>query len=148
MATLIEYRDLDQIENISDLIVTGTFTGDSRSEFELGYDKVMGMNFLSDITSYNTIKISKVFKGDVNIGDEIEISRMSPMIKGDNWLFFLAKSNRDNSAHYCHMGDYQGRYPIPGTENTPPPYALDNGIYAPEDFRDDIYSEILEKYEF
>ena len=162
MGLLRGYNDLAELEKLSELIVIGTFVDDSRSEIELGYDKIMGTNIMSDMTSYNTMKISKVIKGDVNIGDEIEISQyyvvedgelytfsgMTPMIKGDSWLFFLAKSNRDNATHYCHMGDFQGRYPIPDTENTVLPYALDNGTYDPEDFRSDIYSEILEKYEF
>lgn len=108
------------------------------------------------------MKISKVIKGDIKAGDEIEVSqlyvvedgilssfsKMTPMIKGDSWLFFLVKSKRDNADHYEHVGDYHGRYPIPGVTNTALPYAFDNGTYVPVDFREDIYSEILEKYEF
>lgn len=52
MSSMIGYSNLEQIEESSDLIVIGTFTGDSKSEFELGYDKKMGVNIMSDLTSY------------------------------------------------------------------------------------------------
>lgn len=157
----IIYKNLENLENDSDLIVVGTFIGDAKQEEVYTYESHFEKEILSFVVSQNNIEISKVIKGDVSVGDEIVLkqlygviddqfmtdSNLTPMLKEDTWLFFLSKNN--DGAYYC-TGDNDGRYPLKNfsyrrialTDNE------DLGVYNKEDFREDIYSEILEKYDF
>lgn len=158
----LKLYDLDSLEESSDVIVEGTFVGNSDQELIYLSDEQVNNDTLMNIISYNNIEISKVIKGDVKVGDTLTIaqeyavienrfltySELTPMQEGDTWLFFLF--NNDNSGIYYCSGDSDGRYPIRNcvyskvafTENE------DLGVYDKENFNEKIYAEILDKYDF
>ena len=152
------YDDLKSLEEKSDIIIVGEFVSDAKQEeFYQDEDK----DILLSVVSTNTVRVLKVFKGDVQEGKELPVtqrygviddrflymSRLTPMLNGDSWLFFLTE--RENGTCYC-TGDNDGRYPLENfsyrrialTDNE------DLGVYDKQDFREDIYKEILEKYNF
>ena len=117
------YDDVSELAESADLIVIGEFIKDS--EQELIYDN--GGVFVS-VTSTNEIAVQKVLKGSVD-GDTLQIvqdygidrtnrlitfSDMTPMEKGDRWIFFLVYDEYRDA--YWVSGDYTGRYPVPNDE--------------------------------
>lgn len=159
------FGDLEQLEKHSDIIVVGTFNKDSEQEEIYQYDGHFEKDVLATVISTNSIEVSKVIKGDVNVGDTVPItqdygvidnqlvttSELTPMLKGDTWIFFLSENTSEiRAGKYSCTGDNDGRYPLKNfsyrrialTDNE------DLGVYNKEDFREDIYSEILEKYDF
>ena len=155
------YEDLAHLEEDSHLIVIGEFIEDDVQDADYQYDADFRKDLLINIKSTNTIRISKVFKGDVEEGDCVDIhqrygitdgrlvsfSDLTPMQKGDEWLFFLRNST-DNNGYWCACDTY-GRYPVPNVENEPMPLSdsPDLGVYSEQNFQKDIYNEILEKYD-
>lgn len=151
------YDDLKSLEEKSDLIIVGKVTGDSQQE-EFYQDE--NKDILLSVVSTNKVEVLKVIKGDIKEGEILSVtqrygiiddrflymSRLTPMLNNDNWLFFLTK--RENGTCYC-TGDNDGRYPLENfsyrkialTDNE------DLGVYDKKDFREDIYKEILEKYD-
>ncbi len=121
----ITYDYIEELDKYSDIAVIGTFTKNSTTVSD--FDKINGFEqeVLTNIYSYNTVKVEKVLKGDVNVGDEITViqdcgihdgklvtfSDMKPMKKGDQWIFFL-RYDSTYEGHWC-MGDYYGRFPVP-----------------------------------
>lgn len=157
------YNSLDELENECDIIVVGTFTGDARQDEVYTYEESFGKDVLSFIISQNDIEVSKVIKGNVKVGDKISViqlygtvdtkfmtnSNLTPMLKDDKWLFFLSESNGDYSGAYYCTGDNDGRYPLENFSYRKTALT-DNenlGVYNKEDFREDIYKEILKKYD-
>ncbi|MBQ7131126.1 MAG: hypothetical protein IJO29_01005 [Oscillospiraceae bacterium] len=124
----ITYDNIDELDRYGDIAVIGTFTDNSTTVSD--FDKINGFEqeVLTNIYSYNTIKVEKVLKGDVNVGDEITaiqdcgihdgklvtFSDMEPMKKGDQWIFFLSYDST-YEGYWC-MGDYNGRFPVPKTQ--------------------------------
>lgn len=165
MAFIMGYDNLAELEEESDLIVVGTFKGNARQELDMRFDADFNKEVFYNVTSYNTFKISKVFKGDVKVGDKIEVAQhygvyedkfytrggLTPMLDGDTWMLFLVKNPEKFGDSYSCAGDTCGRYPVPGVVNEGAiPFSADmeKGVYDPYDFQDEIYDEILEKYEF
>lgn len=127
-ADCIFCNDLEDLEKYSEIAVIGTFIEDSTTICD--FDKINGFEqeVLTNIYSYNTIKVEKVLKGDVNVGDEITaiqdcgihdgklvtFSDMEPMKKGDRWIFFLV-SDSTYGGYWC-VGDYSSRFPVPETQ--------------------------------
>lgn len=156
----IEYFDLGTIEKSSDVIVIGTFTDYTRQEEKYQYDDRFDKDVLTDFASYNTIEISQVIQGDVKVGDTLIVaqeyavvdkklltySKLTPMIKGDTWIFFLFEgdSDSDDTFYWC-TGDSDGRYPVKDCENSIISQEL--GVYDKSDFNEAIYNELLEKYD-
>lgn len=126
--------DFEMLAEESSLIVVGTFVDDARQNQPVTGD----LNKKSDLTfsgaSYNKLRIDAVYKGDAEIGSEIVImddyfvndgklmyvSGMSstPMIKGEQWVYFLNKVSSEYGELYYSTGSCDGRFPVPGNENT------------------------------
>lgn len=158
------YTNLEHLEKDSEIIVVGTFIAETEQEEIYQHNAHFGKDVLSTVISSNSIEVSKVIKGDVAVGDVVPItqdygivenqflaiSRLTPMLKGDSWIFFLSENKNLAVGKYSCTGDNDGRYPLKNfsyrrialTDNE------DLGVYDKEDFREDIYSEILEKYDF
>lgn len=156
------FYNLEHLERCSEIVVVGTFIEDSTQELTYRYEEIFDKEILTYVQSFNHIEVKQVFKGDVNVGDTIKIcqpyaivddrfvtdSALTPMMKGDTWIFFLEPS--DNGEHYFCTSDSDGRYPVKDfsyarialTENE------DLGVFDESDFKKEIYEEILEKYEF
>lgn len=122
---------------------------------------------ITNIKSYNTIEVKQVLMGYVNVGDKLStlqysgiadgrfysFSELTPMIKGDEWLFFLAKDDNDV---YWVMCDSDGRYPTKNSASKNRRMTFKNaelsdsyqlGVFDKEDFNQSIYDEIVEKYD-
>lgn len=152
----------DELAAKSDLIVAGTFidvihqTQDFEEIFHSG----------DNCVSYNSLEVDKVLKGNVEEKDILTIcqnssisagtdivynffvgDQLSPMLKGDKWIYFLKK---DENGIYSPVNGPQGRYPLPGYTNT---FITCDGIVATVDkfgahanaapARDEIYDTLL-----
>lgn len=157
---IVDFTDLESLEEACELIVVGTFADDPvQEEF---YGEPATKKFLYNILSMCPVKVSKVFKGDLSVGDTVNVLQcygivddklimydmLPPMQKGDEWLFFLHK-HEEKDAYWC-WGDTDARYPTSNSVNNAPvpftdaPELIENG-YAKYDKR--IYKEIVEKYD-
>lgn len=158
----VGFNDLKSLEESVDLAVVGEFVADAEQDIFYDYDGYLGKNIVTNVVSYNTIEVTRVLKGDVNVGDNLKIgqyygivdgdlitfSDLTPMQKGDEWVFFLRKQ-RDADIYWCY-GDSDARYPTKkSVNNEPMPFSdsPDLGVYDNENFNRDIYNEILEKYD-
>lgn len=161
----IPYNDLETLEEESDVIVIGAFKDNSEQKEVYQYNDHFQKDVLTVVISTNKIEISKVIKGDVKEGDFLSISQdygivddkyvtlshLTPMIKGDQWLFFLTKNTKElRAGTYSCTGDADGRYPL--KDFSYKKIALtdfeDYGVLFKEDFKENIYNEILKKYSF
>lgn len=154
--------NLKELENCSDIAVVGEFTEDTEQELTFEYSEFFGKEILTIPRSYNTIKVTKVLMGDVNVGDDLRIgqfygisdgelvtiSDLTPMQKGDEWVFFLY---REKDGTYWYSADSDSRFPTKQSASNnssmklaAAPYL---GVYDKADFNEDIYSEIVEKYD-
>lgn len=162
-ADRITYYDLDSLENKSDLIIVGEIVDDPQTEPGLTYSDDFNKEILTGMNSYSTVKVKKVFAGDIREGDEIRLghrcgvyedqfvtfSEMTPMLKGDSWIFFLMDPlDNSGSCYYC-TGDSDGRYPLKNASycRTGLTEYEDLGVYRRDSFKDNIYNEILDKYD-
>lgn len=117
------YRDL---LNNCDLAVLGEFTDDPWQDIDPNdTTDIYHLNF----SSYNSFKIDQVLTQDGSTtaeqGTEIIIrqfyaiknreiissSQLTPMLKGDRWVYFLKYDEENNT--YTPLSDYYGRYPDP-----------------------------------
>lgn len=165
------YKLYEELAEDSELVVMGTFidyTGQVTDGFDVpDFAQEMYASSWSKYISFNTLKVEKVLKsnGMVWEGDEIAItqpyvtadgsmysfSQLTPMIKGDKWVYFL---NRNSSypeevfgvQSYSPVNDSEGRYPVPDNENAPFQYRENTkGVLAPAEFNEGIYSELKDK---
>lgn len=157
----IVFDDLASLENFSDIAVVGNFVDNDVQDITYTYSDYFEKDIVTNVTAYNTVEVTKVLFGNVNIGDRLNISQnygvvneqlitfsaLTPMQYGDEWVFFLKESEENL---YCCAGDCQGRYPVPSAENAPMPLSdsPDLGVYSEQSFNRSIYDEILEKYDF
>lgn len=157
----LNFFDLESLESHSEIAVIGTFTEDSTQKLTYQYEEYFGKEILAFVKSFNNIEVTKVLKGNVNEGDILKIgqnyavvddrlitdSALTPMMKGDTWIFFLVPS--DNGEYYFCTGDSDGRYPV--KDYTYTRIALTEnenlGVFDEKDFKEEIYNEILEKYD-
>ncbi|MCH5205512.1 MAG: hypothetical protein J1F09_01080 [Oscillospiraceae bacterium] len=160
-ADRILHYSLEELEKDCDIAVVGTFVGDSTQDITYQYSDDFGKEIILGVKSFNTIEVKQVLMGDINVGDTLNVSQrygvvddrlitmseLTPMIKGDTWIFFLY-NNYDSGIYVC-CGDSDGRYPLPNSVNkTLAVTKFSNlGVYDELDFKSGIYSEILEKYD-
>lgn len=123
------YYFIDDLEAATDIIVIGEFIEEDTQKAKYQYETDDVHMFLTDIYSTNVIEIKKVLKGKVesdtikvsqsygieeDTGRLITFSELTPMKKGESWIFFL-RYNEENETYWC-VGDYSGRYPVPNDE--------------------------------
>lgn len=152
--------NLEMLEDWSNIAVVGKFVGDTVQDIEYQYDAYFEKDIVTGVMSENTIEVSRVLMGDINVGDELRIvqryavvdgqlitfSDLTPMQKGDEWVFFLRKVL--NTDKYICSADYQSRFPVSGAENALMPLSDSSelGVYEKSHFDKAIYDEIVEKY--
>lgn len=122
----IIYNNLTELMNASDLVIIGEYCKNTEQLIEYSFSDVFNKNIITDITSCNSISVEKVLKGntdektikisqrygiDENQDKLITFSEMTPMNKGEQWIFFLSY-DEINKIYWC-SGDYTGRYPVP-----------------------------------
>ncbi|MDE7229392.1 MAG: hypothetical protein K2N56_02825 [Oscillospiraceae bacterium] len=154
------YDDLETLEKASDLVVVGTFIEDPVQDLDYHYEEFFGKEIIGNVHSENTIEVLRVIKGDISVGDPVIVSQgyavndgklitmsdLTPMVKGDTWVFFLSTAN-DCGYYWCE-GDSDGRYPVSTVQNQSLEISEYSGlgVYKREDFKDKIYEELVEKY--
>ena len=173
-----KFSSYEELAEQSQLVVMGTFTTDSGQNTTVDiipdFSYAVNWEYSNNYKSYNVFKVEKVLKsngivwaGDeiiiaqpysvvYDIGDEYNIysfSQLTPMIKGDKWIYFLNclgdySYTIYGDQYYSTVNDYEGRYPVPGEENAPFKYRENvNGVVAPAVFNEGIYSELAEQLE-
>lgn len=114
------YTSYEELAGDSDLIVRGVFADHPHQDVDPNPDPDIPLG--TNIFSQCKFEIYDVIKGDANIGDIIVIaqstgvygnkcistSQLTPMVKGDEWYYFLKKY--DNSDVYYAVNDSDGRY--------------------------------------
>ncbi|MDD6058896.1 MAG: hypothetical protein PUB97_00765 [Ruminococcus sp.] len=174
----VVYRSLEELEKASDLVVIGEYSADAKQNISYEYSEQFGKDIMVDAVSTGNITVKKVLKGDTNkkvlnisqrYGTDdknrlITFSEMTPMKKGDEWIFFLYY-DESTDTYWC-SGDYTGRYPVPDaeldsickaysaqTENntdkasqTVQPDADVFGVYDKGLINLDLYSDIISTY--
>lgn len=159
----VVFNTLDELERSSHIAVVGTFINDAEQEVDYEYDPYFKKDIIVDINSTNTIEVTKVLMGNVNVGDELKIdqnygivdgelitfSELTPMQKGDEWVFFLRKVAK--SDHYICTAESDSRFPTKSSASKngimPLAEGAELGVYNEADFNDGIYKEIVEKYD-
>jgi len=151
----IIYTDFAALKEESELIVVGEFTDDPRQCFDpAGKEVTQVLDRFDQQNSFNRFRADRVIKGDLPEGEEIIIaqngyvydgrfehySNLTPMLKGDKWVYFLTRYGNEN--FYSPLGLSDGRYPVPGTEHE---FVLcDNvyGVFDMSEFRSEVYDEV------
>ncbi len=157
-------ESFSDVEKFSDFIVVGEFIDDSSVCYErYRHDDRFNKDLLVDIVSSCPMKITKVLYGDAKEGDVVNVlqqegihndkfitlSPLTPMQKGDEWIFCLAYSNQENYEGYWCIGDSFGRYPTKNASSNEIMCFSDYpelGVYEKSDFYEDFYNELVEKY--
>lgn len=139
----------DDVFNRSKFIVAGEFIDDAYQQIFDDVDGVRGC-------SYNKFRVDKVYGGDIEAGQVIiirqdsfvyngtfyDIDNMTPMIKGDKWLYCLTKTD---GICYPYMNS-NGRYPIPGSGNAKLDFADGYyGVYNDEYANREVYERLLKE---
>ena len=159
----IRYDTLEALEYGSDVIVVGKFIDESVQTADYEYDPNAGRDIFTYIRSFNTLEVTKVISGNVNVGDHLKVgqsygviddrlisfSKLTPMQKGDEWIFFLLYAPDLDDTYWC-AGDSDGRYPTKNSSNNeimPLSDTPELGVYDERDFKHVIYDEIVKKYD-
>lgn len=149
------YSSYELLAELSDLVVSGKFTDIAHQTRPI--EPSEDFDFTHKYRSYNTFYIDKVLKGDKKTGDAIAITqpdivydgkiyyyKMSPMICGDNWVYFL----EERDGYYYPISELQGRYPLPDSNNKVLKDCGKYGYYGdPVLYEDKVYEELVETLE-
>jgi len=167
------YDNLQEIEEQAELIVRAIVKENLGQEINTSYDTILDKHVPVSGYTKQEIEVTKVYKGDVNIGDKLVLmeeyylwpkpdgnkrlvttSFVKPLKKESEYLMFL-KYQPDWDVYY-RVGDYQGIYPIPTDEIRA---KLNDGVLKIEDlnlydnyggeslpYLIPFYKEAVEKY--
>lgn len=139
----------DDVFNRSKFIVAGEFIDDAYQQIFDDEDGIRG-------SSYNKFRVDKVYGGDIEEGQVIiirqdsfvyngtfyDIDNMTPMIKGDKWLYCLTKTDGICDPYM----NSNGRYPIPGSGNAKLDFADGYyGVYNDEYANREVYERLLKE---
>jgi len=117
----------DVLEDFSaDLVVIGEFVEEAKTELSYSYSEFYGKDIVVDGNAKGLFLVTEVLKGDIKPGEVITIiqryafdrergalisfSELTPIHKGDRWIYFLIQNANGD---YYSAGDSDGRYPIP-----------------------------------
>lgn len=120
-----------------------------------------------DDSTFNYLQVERVLKGDAEEGKLLLINqetsintggsnthivfakdRLTPMLKGDEWIYFLQKTDE---GCYIPVNGPQGRYPMPNNNNVDMSKGEDGGVDKFSTYRnaaparDEIYAELLNR---
>ena len=143
------YSDLKSLAEDSDLVVIGHFTEDAVEKSNAHTNAFEITQVLKGTAESDVIRIYQrytVSRGNKRI---VAYSHLTPMEKDSEWICFLKCSNPEEMLYY-HTGDTMGRYPFqeidPDKWNNGEYSSKEIGVYQAEDFRYDIFSELLKEY--
>lgn len=157
--TISTVKSFEDLERESELIVIGEFIDDP----EVCYKRYSG-NSVAEIASLCPMKITKVLAGDADIGDVVNVfqksgiyndkfitsSKLTPMQNGDEWVFCLWQNSDERipEGYWC-VSDNKGRYPAQNSASNEVMCFSDSpelGVYDQDDFQEEFYNKLLEKY--
>ena len=116
----------------TDLVVIGEFTEETDTKFDYSYDERFNMEVVVDAFAHNQMRIVEVLNGDIEVGkyitmfqrysfeerDEgtvlISFGELTPMNKGDRWIYFL--KHEDTAGQFSGMYYSNYRFPVPNPE--------------------------------
>ena len=155
------YDNFDDLLAASDLLVVGTFLDDpyQTQDPTIDPDHPTPSNYVYlSPSSLNRLRIDKVLYGDAQIGDEAVIfdhggvmgpylygqkNGLTPMIKGESWIYFLREVNISGEDFYVPtVADTSSRYPVPGKENSFIHSDNNLGLYDASLFNYEIYDRV------
>lgn len=161
-ADRITFSDLDALEKACDIAVVGYFTDEPKQE--VSYVQFAdGGKGVNNIMATCPIKITEVLKGSVEAGDSVNVlqnsgvvndqllvfDELTPIQKGDEWMFFLSRSEEHDGYWICGCAD--GRYPTKNSTARNSKMSLSDswqlGVVDRANFNEKIYNEIVEKYD-
>lgn len=154
-------RDLEELEQKCDIAFVGEYLDDGVQETNSMYMEQFDTDFVTSVLTTASVKVTRVLLGDINVGDEVKVklrygivkdqlitgTALTPMQKGDEWVFFLTLSM--DGTFYWHTYDSDGRYPTKNSSNNgimPLAESPELGVYNKADFNEKIYNELVEKY--
>ncbi len=158
-------RTFDDVIELSDFIVVGEFIGDSEVvwEYQLHSNK-FNKDVTVDVVSHCPMKITKVLYGDANEGDIVNVlqaegvcgevfmtrSLLTPMQKGDEWIFCLSRAKSHDLDGYWCVGESDGRYPSQNSDSNEIMCFSDHpelGVYEESDFNKEFYDQLKAKFD-
>lgn len=158
------HNSFDDIEKNSELIVEGRFIDDEKVCYErYSYEDSIQKDVLVEIISSCPMKITKVLSGGTKVGDVVNVvqregvfmdrfisqSPLTPMQKGDEWIFCLKRTKSENYDGYLCVGGASGRYPAKNSSNnkkTRFSKCSELGVYNKSDYNDEYYNQLVKKY--
>lgn len=158
----INFRDLETLEAHCDIAVVGKIVGDPIQKNYYEYNPYFDKEILRNIITTGTVEISRVLKGDVKVGDTVNVlqrygiigdeffayDELTPMQNGDEWVFFLKEEPRLDG-YWC-WGDTDARYPTKNASSNRPMALAESpelGVLDKSLFNQSIYEELVEKYD-
>ncbi len=154
------YPNVDKLFEKSDLVVVGTFVDDAWQDCPTDN---YSPHPWSNGASFNKLRIDRVLLGDAEVGEEIVIGSSyfvcegklmypsndmpTPMIKGEQWVYFLSKILPNKYGDFYVEPFADGRYPVPGNENTFVLTGSQHGVFDEKYFREDIYEDVKKMLE-
>lgn len=158
-------KSFDDIEKASDFVVVGKFIDDEKVCYErYEYEDYIKKDVLCEIISSCPMQITKVLSGDAKVGDVVDVLQregkwqdrfisqcsLTPMQKGDEWVFCLKRTNSDKfEGYWCVSGSW-GRYPTKNVSLNEKMCFSDYGelgVYELGEFNEKFYNQLVEKYE-
>lgn len=164
------YENLTDVEANSAIIVEGIVKKNLGQEVNTYYDPKFKKDLPTSGWTNWQVEVTKVYKGDVKVGDKItygqdyyirdygngkkqliSITAQKPVQLSEKYLLFL--SYDEGLKKYCATGDYEGKFAIPsdelkekGISGTVTQTDLD--LYENEKLFSiqSIYKEVVEKY--
>lgn len=144
------YSGFKELEENSELIVIGHFIEDAVEKGNAFTNAFEITQVLKGSTEDDVIRIYQRYTVNKSSKRIVAYSHLTPMEKGSEWICFLKCSDPEDVLYY-HAGDTMGRYPFREIDQD----KLVNGeysskyigVYQAEDFRYDIYLELLKEYD-
>lgn len=157
-------KSFDDVINLSDYIVVGEFIDDSETvwDYQL-HDDQFNKDITVDVVSSCPMKITKVLYGDAREGDIVNVlqtegvvgntfmthSLLTPMQKGDEWVFCLSRAKTHGLDGYWCVGESDGRYPSQNSSSNEAMCFSEHpelGVYEESDFNREFYEQLKAKF--
>lgn len=149
LTDFLMYSDFQELQENSELIVIGQFIEDAVEKGNASTNAFKITQLLKGSTEDDVIQIYQRYTVNKSSKRIIAYSHLTPMENGSEWICFLICS--DSGDTYYQAGDTMGRYPFreidPDKLMNGEYSSKDLGVYQTEEFRYDIYSELLKEYD-
>lgn len=149
LTDFLMYSDFRELQENAELIVIGHFVEDAVEKGNASTNAFEITQVLKGSTDDDVIQIYQRYTVNKSSKRIVAYSHLTPMENGSEWICFLKYS--DSGDTYYQAGDTMGRYPFREIDTEKlmnGEYSSnDLGVYQAEDFRYDIYAELLREYD-